>query len=119
MASLATSGTRRLRHQDQRAFTVGYSDTIGAPTGAAAETATGIALDSTGRVYISGSTASNATGGSLTDIAVTTPGSGYTSAPTIGFTGGGGTGAAATAVIGVAPSGITAEVAAGGVLFFT
>jgi hypothetical protein len=37
--------------------------------------------------------------GVLVSIAVTAGGSGYTSAPTVSFTGGGGTGAAATAVI--------------------
>ena len=38
--------------------------------------------------------------GRVTSITVDAPGSGYTSAPTVGFTGGGGTGATATAVLG-------------------
>jgi formylglycine-generating enzyme required for sulfatase activity len=50
----------------------------------------------------------NSSGGSLSYIAVKTGGSGYTSAPTISITGGGGSGATATASIsGGAVSGIT------------
>ena len=40
----------------------------------------------------------NVTNGEITSIDITNGGSGYTSAPTIGFTGGGGTGATATAI---------------------
>lgn len=36
----------------------------------------------------------------VTSVTITNPGSGYTSAPTVAFTGGGGTGAAGTAVLG-------------------
>jgi hypothetical protein len=46
-----------------------------------------------GQVYL------DLTSGRVTKIAITNAGSGYTSAPTIAFTGGGGTGAAASAVI--------------------
>jgi|GEM_PF-6918000 len=38
-------------------------------------------------------------GGGVTGVAITNPGSGYTSAPTVSFSGGGGTGAAGTATI--------------------
>ncbi|SCZ14812.1 phage tail tube protein, partial [Pseudomonas sp. NFACC37-1] len=39
-------------------------------------------------------------GGAVTGITITNPGSGYTSVPTVAFTGGAGTGAAATAELG-------------------
>ncbi len=45
--------------------------------------------------------------GTVTNVAVTVSGSGYTSAPTVSFTGGGGSGAAATATIAQLPTGIT------------
>ncbi len=45
------------------------------------------------------STASAAISGTVTSVNLSTLGSGYTSAPTVSFTGGGGTGAAGTAVI--------------------
>jgi hypothetical protein len=41
-----------------------------------------------------------ASGGAITAIAVATPGSGYSSAPTVAISGGGGTGATATAALG-------------------
>jgi hypothetical protein len=40
------------------------------------------------------------TGGVVTSVIITNAGSGYTTAPTVTFTGGEGTGAAATAFIG-------------------
>ena len=52
----------------------------------------------------------------VTTITITNPGSGYTSAPTIAFSGGGGTGAAATAII-AGPS--TAGAVTGGVTAIT
>jgi hypothetical protein len=52
----------------------------------------------------SGSTSTRATGNPVTfeyvsAVTITAPGSGYTTAPTVGFTGGGGSGAAGTAVL--------------------
>lgn len=44
---------------------------------------------------------SNIVGAVISSVVVTTPGSGYTSAPTVSFTGGGGVGAAATASLSV------------------
>lgn len=43
--------------------------------------------------------ADTVTGGGIASVSVGTPGSGYTSAPTVGFSGGGGSGAAAVATI--------------------
>lgn len=48
---------------------------------------------------VSGTVYLDLTPGRVTRVAVTTPGTGYTTAPTVSFTGGGGTGAAASAVI--------------------
>lgn len=66
----------------------GYTSTpavvFAAPTTAGGVTATGVAI---------------VTNGTVTQIQVTNGGSGYTSAPAVTFTGGGGTGAAATASI--------------------
>jgi hypothetical protein len=45
--------------------------------------------------------------GAVTNIAVTASGSGYTSAPTVTISGGGGSGAIATAVVGQLPVGVT------------
>ena len=57
-------------------------------------------------ILFPGFTTSSNVNGPVTTVKVTTPGSGYTSAPTVAFTGGGGTGAAATATITGSVSGI-------------
>ncbi|MGZ4831679.1 MAG: hypothetical protein ACXVZQ_02055 [Terriglobales bacterium] len=46
-------------------------------------------------------------GGTVTNVTVTAPGSGYTSAPTISFSGGPGSGATATATLYQLPTGVT------------
>jgi len=59
-----------------------------------------------------------AAGGTVTGVTVGTPGSGYTSVPTVAFTGGGGTGAAGTAVL--SGGGVSAvAVSAGGTGYTT
>lgn len=58
-----------------------------------------IQLTSKGPFYAAYITALTGTAQILNSVVVTNPGSGYTSVPTVSFSGGGGTGAAATAVI--------------------
>ena len=51
--------------------------------------------------YLNGNAANNNTGSNILALLLTNAGSGYTSAPTVGFSGGGGSGATATATLSV------------------
>ena len=79
---------------------VGFSPILNPPTDLAVD-----AVTSCGLV--------NTTSGAVTSVEVTAPGTGYTSLPTVGFSGGGGSGAAGTAVL-VPTSVASVTVGAGG-----
>jgi phage tail sheath protein FI len=95
----------------------GAKATANLGTGANAGKIVSVTIDANGSGYTSAPTvafssaavlataAASVSGGAVQSIAVTNNGTGYTSAPTVALTGGGGTGATATAVLG---SGATA-----------
>lgn len=95
----------------------GAKATANLGTGANAGKIVSVTIDANGSGYTSAPTvafssaavlataAASVNGGAVQSIAVTNNGTGYTSAPTVALTGGGGTGATATAVLG---SGATA-----------
>lgn len=117
-ATVATNGSDAL----QQSISAGNFQSIGAVSSANV-TAGGTGYTSAPTVTLSGGGGSGATatatvsGGAVTGITITNPGSGYKTAPTISF-GGPGTGAAATAVMNLAPVANIIEVTQGFVFAF-